>query len=262
MPFGADGLTDSIEATGMQRPFGITFADEGRPGILELRLLFRGPQTNPQRVGWRDVVNTFIRAAQCGAMSGSGIAPAASGCLLEEEITMEREGTWLLRETALDANASTILLNLCHWGHANVSMLERITLCWDRCPGAASMDRAFPLAWPTLSFELREYDLIGQTIAVDLEFDQPQVVEARDQINESIGRWFKAANWSGYADAHFPPPTSTVVIAPEPVTSDSWGLSWYIESYQCSHRVFDGLLNCLERINNIQAPIRRVAIGA
>jgi hypothetical protein len=247
----------------MKRPFPITLTRDSRPGYLKLRLVFRDPLTRSQEVGWRDVLKTFIEAAGCGAMSGSGIAPVESGCTVEQEVLEEYEGVLQLRETVLDASAFTVLLNLCHWGHINVSTLGRFVLCWDRCPDAADMGSiAFPLVWPRLSFELREYALVGQTIAIDIEFMQPQSAERRDQINESIGYWFKAANWGGYADDQRPLPASTVVIAQEPMTTDPWGVSWYLEAYECSHLVFDGLLNCLEHVSGTQAPIRRVLIGA
>ena len=84
----------------------------------------------------------------------------------------------------------------------------------------------------------------------------------RERINESIGHWFKAANCGGYANEHFPLPGSTVVIAaPQPMTTDTLGISWYIEACHCSDRVFDGLVNCLERTSVMQAPIRQITIG-
>lgn len=230
--------------------------------MLELRLAFQRPLSPDDEAGWRDVLKTFVDVAQCGALSGSGIAPARSGCVVECEALAEDQAVLVLRQVALDAGASTVLLNLCHWGHLNVSPLREVVVCWERCPQEAQAPAPpFPGAWMPPSFGLQQYELVGQIIAIDIEFLQPQAPDAREQINDLIGHWFKAANWGGYANDQFPLPGSTIVIAPEPMTADALGISWYLESYLCSDSVFDGLTNCLERISSTQAPIGHVSIG-
>lgn len=109
------------------------------------------------------------------ALSGNGIAPARSGCVLAHEEIAGRQAFWQLTQTALDAGACTVLLNLCHWGHLNIGGLQQVLLDWDRCPekaGASPM--VFPLTWPQLSFALQEYELAGQAIAIDIEFLDPR----------------------------------------------------------------------------------------
>ncbi len=246
----------------MRRPFPITLIQRCPPGVLELRLDFCDPLSRREEAGWKDVLKTFVDAANCGVLAGPGIAPADSGCMVERVAFTGRNAHLLLRKTAVDASAYTVLLNLCHWGHVNISRLQQFELRWEHCPESTNAALVtFPMAWPHLSFSLQQYELVGQTIAIDIEFYQPQPAGKREEINELIGCWFKAANWGGYADDHFPPPTSTVIIASEPMTTDVLSISWYIEAYHCSDQVFDGVINCLERISVTQAPIRQVTIG-
>lgn len=246
----------------MRPPFLIKLVHDCPAGILDLQLVFRDAVLADHKTGWQDVLRTFINAANCGALSGAAIAPADSGCVLEREAFSEHEAFWRLRRTLLDPGALTVLINLCHWGHLNVSKVEQLVLCWERCPTEANAKRiAFPKAWPRLSFTLKEYELVGQTIGIDIEFADPQPAGKREQINDSIGHWFKTANWGGYADDRFPLPASTVIVAPEPMTTDPLGITWYIEAFHCSDKVLDGLMNCLDRINVTQAQIRQVTLG-
>ena len=246
----------------MKRPFSLTALPQEVPGILELRLVFRDPLSVQEKQGWQDVVKTFVDLANCGALSGSAILPAESGCVLERECLSDRNGHWWLGQTAVDASAFNVLLNLCHWGHINVSELDGFVLAWERCqPAKQAIQILFPGAWPRLSYELTGYELVGQTIAIDIDFQSSQSTEKREEINDSLGYWFKAANWGGYADDQFPLPGSTVLIAPEIMTSDPARITWYIEAFLCSDYVLDGLINCLERICVTQAPIRKVTIG-
>jgi hypothetical protein len=246
----------------MQRPFPIVLTRDGPRGVLDLRLIFGDPLTESDTAGWQDVLKTFIDAAQCGALSGAGIAPSNSGCLIEHRWISGQQAGLRLGQTALDSNAYRVLLNLCHWGHHNVSALQQLELDWERLPELTDTDgTTYPAAWPRLSFQLQQYSLEGQTIAIDIELLQPQPADRREQINDYIGYWFKAANWSGYADEHYPPPQSTVIIAPDPMITTALDISWYIETYRCSAQMFDGLINCLEKISRTLAPIRQVTIG-
>ena len=98
----------------MRHPFPVTLPHQCPPGRLELQLVFEEALSPNQKAGWQDVLKTFIDAAQCGALSGNGIAPARSGCVLAHEEIAGRQALWQLTQTALDAGACTVLLNLCH----------------------------------------------------------------------------------------------------------------------------------------------------
>jgi hypothetical protein len=230
------------------------------PGVLELHLLFRNPLSDLQKLGWHEVMQSFIDLARSGALSGSSIAPARSGGILEQGRLDDREGYWRIRRTILDPSAFTPLVNLCHFAHLNVSAIEQLSLYWREAPAGDSVE-TFPAAWPQLSFELTEHELTGQTVAIELEFREPQAANVRERINKVIGDWFAAAGWGAYADDQFPLPGSTVILAPQVMTTNELGITWYIEEFFCSDAVFHGLVNCLERISLTLAPIRRVTVG-
>lgn len=245
----------------MKRPFQIKLSQHCPPRVLELQLFFESNLTPQEKFGWSDVLKTFMNCGSCGALAGSKIAPLSSGCILDQEEFLEREARWRFDHVALDDNACSVLLNLCHWGHFNVSRVRQLVLRWERCSEEVAGGGDFPLVWPHLSFALQEYELVGQTIAIDIEFIDRLSSTHRDVVNDSIRQWFKAANWGGYADESFLVETSTILISSPPIITDELSISWYLDSYLCSYRAFDGLLNCLERISAAQAPIRNVIIG-
>lgn len=248
----------------MRRPFSMTLGRHASPGSLSLRLVFIDALSADQRLGWLDLLKTFVELAQCGALCGASIAPARSGSVVVHAHVQGDEAALELSDTVLDPAACTVLLNLCHWAHAQFAPLRSVSLAWADLPDlapAADADLPFPGTCARPGFALTEYELVGQTIAVDIEFETPQSERDRERINTTLGHWFKAANWGGYADELFPPESSTLTVASPPMVDDELGISWYFESYHCSHAVFGGLLNCLARINATDAPIRQVTIG-
>jgi hypothetical protein len=248
----------------MQRPFSISFSRHAPPGSFTLRLGFMQPLPTEERLGWLDLLKTFVEVAQCGALCGTGIAPERSGCVVVHAHVQGDEAVLELSVTTLDPAACSVLLNLCHWAHAQFAPLRSVSMSWADLPDlvpAPDADLVFPGTWEQLGFALSDHELVGQTIAVDIEFESPQSEHDRERINTTLGQWFKAANWGGYADELFPPESSTLIVDSPPMVSDELGISWYFESYHCSQSVFDGLLNCLARISATDAPIRQVTIG-
>lgn len=248
----------------MLRPFNITLNRHASPGTLNLHLRFIAPLSTDERLGWLDLLKTFVDVAQCGALCGSNIVPAQSGCAVVHAHVQGDVAVLELSNTTLDPAACTVLLNLCHWAHAQFAPLHSLSLAWADLPDLApapDADLVFPGTWEPLGFALTEYELVGQTIAVDIEFESPQSEHDRERINTTLGHWFKAANWGGYADELFPPESSTLTVASPPMVDDELGISWYFESYHCSYAVFGGLLNCLARLHATDAPIRQVTIG-
>jgi len=244
----------------MIRPFALTIRPDASPGTLELRLDFEEPQTSEQMRGWQDVVQTFANLAECGAICGSAIPPWDSECALKGGLLESSTGLWSTGHARFDTRGLFILANLCHWGHIHVSKLRACAIFWAPC-GSLGVRPEFPAAWDPVSYELEQYELVGQLITVDILFRSPQSPETREQINDVIGRWFKAANWAGYADDDFPPARSTVLLGQQVMTTGPVGITWYIETILCSDAVFAGLTNCLERVSRTLAPIERVVIG-
>ena len=230
------------------------------PGVLELHLLFRNPLSDLQKLGCHEIMQSFIDLARSGALSGSSIAPARSSGILEQGRLDDREGYWRIRRTILDPSAFTPLVNLCHFAHLNVSAIEQLSLYWRDAPADVRAE-TFPAVWPQLSFELTESELTGQAVSIELEFRESQSSNVRERANKMIGDWFCAAGWGAYADDRFPLPGSTVMPAPQVMTTDALGITWHVDEFLCSDAVFHGLINCLERISLTLAPIRCVVVG-
>lgn len=238
--------------------FGFTHERDATTDTASIRIRFSGSPSIQDLAGWSDVLRTFINGARCGAMSGASILPSGSGCVVREFFLDSCEARVYLSNVALDSGAAIILCNMCQWGHVHIAKVDNITLHW---PAISHSPEALPRRWPQLSFELHEYDLVGQTIVVDIEFVDPQSADMREIINHLIGQWFKVANWGGYASGQYSPSQSTILISSIPITTEPHSINWHFDDYLCADSVFDGLLNCLENVHQTYAAIRRVTIG-
>ena len=245
----------------MNRPFPMSLSRQSPPGALSLRLDFEFPLGADHRLAWLDLLKTFVNLAQCGALSGSGIEPSCSGCTLQHAHVRGSEAALDLLQVRLDPAAGTVLLNLCQWAHRAFAPLRGLSLAWDGGLVAEPDPVAFPHAWPDLGFEVAEHELLGQMIAVDIEFASPQPKAARERVHAALGAWLKAAHWGGYGDELFPPERSSLVLASPPAVSDEFAISWYLDDCHCAHEVFSGLVNALQSLARRGVAIRRVSIG-
>lgn len=246
----------------MKRPFIVMAESENSCDTLTWRVEFRRPLSSLEEIGWREVMNTFFDLASTGAMAGAEIRPDVFAGSFREELLSGNSGVWHIEQARLDADAMTPLLNLVHWAHLNISTIDRIQICWSKVKGSVdSASAGFPEVYSGISYELRRYDLVGQDVGISIDFLTPQSVQGIQSVNDYLWKWFKAANWGAYATGGISPNLGGISLIPALMDEDPLQVTWFLKSIPCSEYVFDGLVNCLERISLCLTPIRSVIIG-
>lgn len=197
-------------------------------------------------------VQTFVDAANLGAMAGDTILPAQSGLNLVASNTTSVALSWEFSQCVIDPTAVLMLVNMFHCFHAHCKPIESVVIESDLITQDLFEQLELPDFFEPLPF-LINFEAEGPDVIIDLEFFNDLSATDFSIFSSAWEVWLDLASFGAFSDEIFPPDKNEIYEANDPVACFE-NLQFAVENAHLSSKAFDSLTNILHRLYTKVAP--------